>query len=165
MSFSSPQGHPSPDKQQLSNGGKRTLPQEERASKFRKIYDHELSALGDTVRALRMQRMDEYRQAAYIGPWVKPNLQAPDKDLVLLMDKVKEFLAVDGQVRLILGDSGAGKSTFNRYLEYELWQKYQPGNRISLFINLPALDRPDRELMSPEDNSTLLSYRMQTWLA
>ncbi|KAF8926471.1 hypothetical protein BGZ47_002704, partial [Haplosporangium gracile] len=45
------------------------------------------------------------------------------------MDKVKEPLSGNGQVMLILGDSGAGKSTFNRHLENELWQDYKPGDR------------------------------------
>lgn len=63
------------------------------------------------------------------------------------MDKVKEFLTDDGQVMLILGDSGAGKSTFNRHLEYRLWQDYKPGGHIPLFINLPTIERPSKELI------------------
>ncbi|CAO3565282.1 unnamed protein product [Mortierella alpina] len=55
------------------------------------------------------------------------------------MQKVEEFLKSDGQVFLVLGDSGAGKSTFNRYLEHELWTAYKPGGPIPLFINLPAV--------------------------
>ncbi|KAG0290079.1 U3 snoRNP protein [Linnemannia gamsii] len=48
---------------------------------------------------------------------------------------------------LILGDSGAGKSTFNRHLEHQLWQEYKAGGPIPLFINLPALDRPGKDLV------------------
>ncbi|KAG0215375.1 hypothetical protein BGX33_001224 [Mortierella sp. NVP41] len=66
------------------------------------------------------------------------------------MDKVQRFLGGDGQVMLILGDSGAGKSTFNRHLEYVLWKRYQIGDRIPLFINLPALERPEKELVSEQ---------------
>ncbi|KAF8931792.1 hypothetical protein BGZ47_011689 [Haplosporangium gracile] len=47
----------------------------------------------------------------------KSNLQSSDDTLFPLMDKVKDFLAGDCQVMLILGDSGAGKSTFNRHLD------------------------------------------------
>ena len=83
----------------------------------------------------------------YINPLAKPSLQALDEQPFLLMDKVKEFLAGDCQVMLVLGDSGAGKSTFNRYLEYQLWQDYKAGDCIPLFINLPTLDRPDKELV------------------
>ncbi|KAF9121716.1 hypothetical protein BGW39_010298, partial [Mortierella sp. 14UC] len=100
------------------------------------------------LRRLRMQRINEYKQAVYIAPMAKPRLQASDDSLFPLIDKVEEFLAGDGQVMLILGDSGAGKSTFNRYLEYLLWQRYMSGRRIPLFINLPAINQPDQELVA-----------------
>ncbi|KAK3810633.1 MAG: hypothetical protein J3R72DRAFT_498990 [Linnemannia gamsii] len=99
---------------------------------------------------LRMQRIEEYRQAVYIAPLAKPNLQAPDDKLFRLMDKVEEFLLGDGQVMLILGDSGAGKSTFNRYLEYELWLRYTYGDCVPLFINLPTLERTEKELVAEQ---------------
>ncbi|KAG0250808.1 WD_REPEATS_REGION domain-containing protein, partial [Linnemannia exigua] len=99
---------------------------------------------------LKMQRIDRYKQGVYIAPWAKPSLQAPDDNLFLLMDKVEEFLVGDGQVMLILGDSGAGKSTFNRYLEYLLWQRYKPGGPIPLFINLPGLERPEKNLIAEQ---------------
>lgn len=80
----------------------------------------------------------------------KPSLQASDDKLSSLMNGVKDFLAGDRQVILILGDSGAGKSTFNRHLECELWQEYKAGGRIPLFINLPALERPEKELIAEQ---------------
>ncbi|KAF9119577.1 hypothetical protein BGW39_000213 [Mortierella sp. 14UC] len=104
---------------------------------------------------LRMQRIDEYKQAVYIAPMAKPSLQAPDDSLFPLMDKVEEFLAGDGQVMLVLGESGAGKSTFNCYLEHLLWQRYKPGHSIPLFINLPSLDHPDRDIIAEQ----LKAYR------
>jgi WD40 repeat protein len=51
---------------------------------------------------------------------------------------------------LILGDSGAGKSTFNLHLEHHLWINYKRGYPIPLFINLPGIDRPDQELVSKQ---------------
>ncbi|KAF9271394.1 WD_REPEATS_REGION domain-containing protein, partial [Linnemannia elongata] len=101
----------------------------------------------DMLHRLRRLRIEEYTQDVFIAPMARPNLQAPDNMLLSLMDRVEEFLAGDGQVMLIMGDSGAGKSTFNRHLEHRLWQDYQPGGRIPLFINLPALDRPEKELV------------------
>ncbi|KAG0295238.1 hypothetical protein BGZ97_004871, partial [Linnemannia gamsii] len=80
----------------------------------------------------------------------KTSLQASNDTLFPLMDKVKVFLAGDCQVILILGDSGAGKSTFNRHLEYKLWQDYKTGDRIPLFINLPALERPEKDLVAEQ---------------
>jgi WD40 repeat protein len=96
---------------------------------------------------LRLLKIAEYKQAVYIAPMAKPSLQAPDDTLFPLMEKVKDFLAGDSQVMLILGDSGAGKSTFNRHLEHELWQDYIAGGRIPLFINLPSLERPEKDLV------------------
>ncbi|KAG0046145.1 hypothetical protein BGZ90_008272, partial [Linnemannia elongata] len=101
----------------------------------------------DMLHRLQRLRIEEYTQDVFIAPMAKPNLQAPDNMLFSLMDKVEEFLADDSQVMLILGDSGAGKSTFNRHLEHRLWQDYRPGGRIPLFINLPALDRPEKEMV------------------
>ncbi|KAG0046685.1 WD_REPEATS_REGION domain-containing protein, partial [Linnemannia elongata] len=107
-------------------------------------------SIESTVTALRMQRLEEYEQPVFISPMAKPSLQAPDDTLFPLMDKVKDFLSGGPQVMLILGDSGAGKSTFNRYLEHELWQDYHFGGRIPLFINLPALERPEKDLIAEQ---------------
>ncbi|KAG9064431.1 hypothetical protein KI688_003621 [Linnemannia hyalina] len=102
------------------------------------------------LHVLRLMRIDDYRQAVYIDPMAKLNLQDTDDHLFPLMDKVKDFLASDTQVMLVLGDSGAGKSTFNRHLEHELWQEYKAGGRIPLFINLPSLERPERDLVAEQ---------------
>ncbi|KAF9271899.1 hypothetical protein BGZ68_002924, partial [Mortierella alpina] len=66
------------------------------------------------------------------------------------MDLVKEFLGSDGQVLLILGDSGAGKSTFNRHLENELWREYAVGDPVPLFINLPAVAENYRDIIGEQ---------------
>ncbi|KAF9081072.1 hypothetical protein BGX23_001340, partial [Mortierella sp. AD031] len=99
---------------------------------------------------LRLQQLEQGRQAVYIPPQAKPTLQAKDEVLFLLMEKVQEFLSSERQVMLILGDSGAGKSTFNRHLEHELWTGYKQGGPIPLFINLPAIDRPDLDLIGKQ---------------
>ncbi|KAF8926929.1 WD_REPEATS_REGION domain-containing protein, partial [Haplosporangium gracile] len=102
------------------------------------------------LQTLKALRLEDYKQAVYIPPMAKPSLQAPDYTLFSLMGKVQDFLAGDGQVMLVLGDSGAGKSTFNRHLEHLLWQDYKPGKAIPLFINLPALDRPEKQLVAEQ---------------
>ncbi|KAG9070351.1 hypothetical protein KI688_009688 [Linnemannia hyalina] len=66
------------------------------------------------------------------------------------LHKHKEFLASEHQVMLILGDSGSGKSTFNRHLEHQLWTDYKQGGPIPLFINLPAIDRPDQDMIAKQ---------------
>ncbi|KAK3839381.1 MAG: hypothetical protein JOS17DRAFT_798865 [Linnemannia elongata] len=107
----------------------------------------EIPTVEYALSTLKNQRLEEYKQAVYIPPLAKPNLQAPYNKLFSLTDKVQEFLAGDDQVMLILGDSGAGKSTFIRHLEYELWNDYEIGGRIPLFISLPALERPEKDLI------------------
>jgi len=103
------------------------------------------------LRGLRRQRTKDRGNAVYIQPQAKSNLQAADNTRFPLMDKVKEFLRSDQKVFLILGDSGAGKSTFNRELEFNLWQSYtNKTDRIPLHINLPAIDKPEIDMIAKQ---------------
>ncbi|KAF9118342.1 hypothetical protein BGW39_001260 [Mortierella sp. 14UC] len=97
------------------------------------------------LHVMKVQRLQEAYQPVYIPPMAKANLQARNEDLFSLMEKVEEFLASDRQVMLILGDSGAGKSTFNKHLETKLLRIYNSGGRIPLFVNLPAIRRPEED--------------------
>ncbi|KAF9120730.1 hypothetical protein BGW39_011136, partial [Mortierella sp. 14UC] len=63
------------------------------------------------------RRLEEHHQAVYIPPHAKANLKASDDEHFPLINNVMEFLKSDRQVFLILGNSGSGKSTFNRHLE------------------------------------------------
>ncbi|KAG9067049.1 hypothetical protein KI688_012961 [Linnemannia hyalina] len=99
---------------------------------------------------LRMRRLDDAKLSIYISPMAKANLQAQDNEVFPLMEKMQEFLTSGRQVMLILGDSGAGKSTFNKHLEHRLWTEYKRGGPIPLFINLPALERPVKDLMGEQ---------------
>ncbi|KAG0282577.1 chromatin binding protein, partial [Linnemannia gamsii] len=101
----------------------------------------------DNLQTLRMRRLQEYHQPIYIPPMAKANLQAQDDAIFPLLDSVQGFLTSDRQVMLILGDSGSGKSTFNHHLENLLWKNYNIGDPIPLFINLPAIERPDQDLI------------------
>ncbi|KAF9539608.1 hypothetical protein EC957_005194 [Mortierella hygrophila] len=111
---------------------------------------HEIPKLEHDLHDLKSARIADYKQAVYIDPMAKLNLQDTDDNLFPLMDKVRDFIAGDTQVMLILGDSGSGKSTFNRHLEHKLWQEYKAGGRIPLFINLPSLERPERDLVGEQ---------------
>ncbi|KAF9156173.1 hypothetical protein BG015_006909 [Linnemannia schmuckeri] len=62
---------------------------------------------------------------------------------------VQEFLASDKQVMLILGDSDAGKSTF-KHLESELLRFYKSGDAIPLFISLPGIDEPNKDMIEKQ---------------
>ncbi|KAK5801522.1 hypothetical protein F5H01DRAFT_355625, partial [Linnemannia elongata] len=78
----------------------------------------EIPNLEYDLHVFKSMRIAEYKQAVYIDPMAKLSLQDTDDDLFPLMDKVRDFLASDAQVMLVLGESGAGKSTFNRHLEF-----------------------------------------------
>ncbi|KAF9981591.1 hypothetical protein BGZ65_003786, partial [Modicella reniformis] len=100
------------------------------------------------LRQFRNRRLKERGNTVYIPPQAKPSLQAPDDALFPLMDKVNDFLGCDQKVLLLLGDSGSGKSTFNRELEFQLWKSYnKKDGLIPLYINLPAIDKPEHHLI------------------
>lgn len=106
--------------------------------------------LEEELQHLRTQRLKEFNQRIYIAPMAKANLQARDDALFPLMDRVQEFLASEREVMLILGDSGGGKSTFNRHLEQQLWTDYDQGRPIPLYINLPTIDNPAYDLIEKQ---------------
>ncbi|KAG0311461.1 hypothetical protein BGZ97_011861 [Linnemannia gamsii] len=94
--------------------------------------------------------MGQYSGVLYIPPQARASLQVADEEdhvLFSLMEKVLLFLDSDREVFLILGDSGAGKSTFNRHLECALWKAYRKGGPIPLYINLPSIDKPEHDMI------------------
>ncbi|KAG0362164.1 hypothetical protein BGX24_005186 [Mortierella sp. AD032] len=99
---------------------------------------------------LRMQRLKEPENALYVPPQAKPTLQSSDDSLFPLMEKALEFVTGSGQVFLLLGDSGGGKSTFNLQLERTLWKGYKRGGAIPLHINLPAIDNPQQDMITKQ---------------
>ncbi|KAF9346949.1 hypothetical protein BGX26_001519 [Mortierella sp. AD094] len=99
------------------------------------------------LRQLKRERLKDRGGDVYISPRARTNARATeDFDLA---SKVQQFLESDRKVFLILGDAGAGKSTFNRALEISLWDKYGNGDRrIPLFIELPVIERPELDLVA-----------------
>ncbi|KAF9904229.1 hypothetical protein EC991_002932 [Linnemannia zychae] len=114
------------------------------------VRAQEVPSLEYDLHRLKIQRIGESHQHIYIPPMAKANLQAQDDDSFSLIDKVKEFLTSDREVMLILGDSGAGKSTFNRHLENQLWTNYGTGDPIPLHINLPAICNPENDMITKQ---------------
>ena len=100
-----------------------------------------------SLRQMRRQRLKEREKVVYIPPQAKAGLQASDEARFPLLEKVDEFLTSYQQVFLLLGDSGAGKSTFNREFECHLWRTYKKGGTIPLHINLPAIDKPEQDMI------------------
>ncbi|KAG9324010.1 hypothetical protein KVV02_003489 [Mortierella alpina] len=104
------------------------------------------------LKRLRLACEQRRVEAVYIPPKAKAGLQALDSDLFDLKEKADAFLVHKEQkVLLLLGESGIGKSTFNMRLELQLWSEYKKHTgRIPLFINLPAIDRPEQDLIAKQ---------------
>ncbi|KAF9960578.1 hypothetical protein BGZ65_012090 [Modicella reniformis] len=103
------------------------------------------------LRLLRKRRLDEQGHTVYIPPQAKASLQVSDSVRFPLMEMVQEFLDGDQKVFLLLGDSGAGKSTFNLQLECDLWKAYEKNiGIIPLHINLPAIDKPEHDMIAKQ---------------
>lgn len=98
---------------------------------------------------VKKQRLAHTVNPLYIPPQAKPSLQSTDDDALFpLMEKAENFLKGPNEVLLLLGDSGAGKSTFNLQLERTLWLSYIKYGPIPLYINLPDIERPDQDLIA-----------------
>ena len=102
------------------------------------------------LRQLRKQRLTEQGSAVYIPPQAKAGLQASDDSRFQLLEKAKEFLKSEQKVFLLLGDPGAGKSTFSRVLERDLWSAYKKDGEVPLHINLPAIDKPEHDMIAKQ---------------
>jgi len=103
------------------------------------------------LRQLKKRRINERGNVVYIPPQAKASLHTSDELRFPLTERVNEYLKSDQTVLLLLGDSGSGKSTFNRSLELDLWQAYNAKTGIiPLYINLPAIDKPEHDLVAKQ---------------
>ncbi|KAF9207114.1 hypothetical protein BGZ49_001162 [Haplosporangium sp. Z 27] len=101
------------------------------------------------LRRLKHDRLKGQDVNVYISPRAKANSRATDD--FDLTSNAQEFIESDKKVFLILGDSGSGKSTFNRALEVSLWEKYDGvSGRIPLFVYLPSIDKPEHDLVAKQ---------------
>ena len=97
---------------------------------------------------LRAARQKDHDNTLYIPPQAKISLESSDDTGIPLMDMVEEFLRGKRKVFLLIGDSGAGKSTFSRELEVGLWRAYEAGKgRIPLYIKISEIEKPERDLI------------------
>ncbi|GJJ78703.1 hypothetical protein EMPS_11062 [Entomortierella parvispora] len=97
---------------------------------------------------LRRQCWNSYnRDAIYIQALAKSSLHASEDKAIPLRERATDFIKSKAEVLLILGDSGSGKSMFNKRLEYDLWNEYKAGGQIPLLIDLKIIERPDKDLI------------------
>ncbi len=82
----------------------------------------------------------------YVEPRCRASINGESKTFELL-PQVQAFLK-DKKVILLTGDSGAGKTTFNRRLEKHLWEHKKEDDAIPLFISLPSIDKPEHDLIA-----------------
>ncbi len=107
----------------------------------------------DPRSVLKKQYFDVLKQDAafqktlqlYVAPHGKASLE--QTATFNLLPKVQNLLN-DKKVILLTGDSGAGKTTFNRVLEKELWDQKKESDAIPLFIALPSIDKPEHDLIA-----------------
>ncbi|KAG0298338.1 hypothetical protein BGZ97_004117 [Linnemannia gamsii] len=109
-------------------------------------------AVNHDIHVLKLQRLSERVNPVYIPPQAKPTLKSDEDTLFPLMEKAQEFLTSHRKVMLLLGDSGAGKSTFILQLERTLWNSYKAYGPIPLYINLPTIDNPAHDLIEKQLN-------------
>ncbi|KAG0207777.1 hypothetical protein BGX31_002508, partial [Mortierella sp. GBA43] len=103
------------------------------------------------IRQVRRQRLKERNNAVYIPPQAKATLKSGDEARFPLMERVMEYLDSEQMVFLLLGESGAGKSTFNKELECNLWEAYRKKTGvIPLNINLPAIEKPEHDMIAKQ---------------
>ncbi|KAG0008589.1 hypothetical protein BGZ80_003270, partial [Entomortierella chlamydospora] len=96
---------------------------------------------------LKRERLKEQGHDVYIFPRAK--ISANATTTFDLTSKAQGFIDSNKKVLLVLGDSGSGKSTFNRALEINLWHRYdKTSGKIPLFIYLPAIKDPKRDLIA-----------------
>ncbi|KAF8958122.1 hypothetical protein BGZ46_002036 [Entomortierella lignicola] len=103
------------------------------------------------LRRIFRSRMKERGGTVYVPPLAKTHLQASNDVLFPLIPMVDDFLSSSLRVLLLLGDSGAGKTMFNHELDLKLWKAYMDNPkvaRIPLLISLPAIDRPEKDLIA-----------------
>ncbi|KAG0300571.1 hypothetical protein BGZ98_009076, partial [Dissophora globulifera] len=114
-----------------------------------------IPAVEADLQKLGRVRLQELGDMIYIAPEAKSHRQAANDVLFDLSTKAREFLDSNKMVLLIWGDSGSGKSTFNKELERELWDDYnnckdrilRRQKKIPIFVSLPAIDKLEPDLI------------------
>ncbi len=108
--------------------------------------DPKLALKGQYFAVLKQDKVFQETLQLYVEPRGKVGLNS--QRAFPLLATVEAFLQSDKQVLLLTGDSGAGKSTFNRMLEMRLWESKKANDLLPLFISLPSIDKPEHDLIT-----------------
>ncbi|KAG0292250.1 WD repeat-containing protein 38, partial [Dissophora globulifera] len=110
------------------------------------------------LRKLARARLEKLDDTLYIAPQAKASRQSADHNSFDLTTKVKLLLNSSKKVLLLWGDSGAGKSTFSKALERELWNDYmwckdlqlRKEKKIPIFVSLPTIDHLESDFIGSQ---------------
>ncbi len=99
------------------------------------------------VTALEQDQIFQKTIQLYVAPSDRVSRQTTDPFPLL---RTVQNLLKDKHVILLTGDSGAGKTTFNRMLEKQLWEEKQEPelDLIPLLISLSSIDKPEHDLIA-----------------
>ncbi|KAG0040580.1 hypothetical protein BGZ83_002480, partial [Gryganskiella cystojenkinii] len=103
------------------------------------------------LRRMAKMRTKERDGTVYVPPLARTHLHASSDESFDLICMVDKFLSSEQKVLLLLGGSGAGKTTFNRELDLKLWKTYMDNpktTRVPLLISLSTIDRPEKDLIA-----------------
>ncbi len=120
---------------------------------FEELYQTSLGMskpLVTLVAKLKSQQLKNMNTEKVFERYIDPRCKyrQNDEQTFGLLDEVKTFLKDQNKkVLLLIGDAGAGKSTFTRKLTHNLWQDYKTGGTIPLFISLSTIKDPANNLI------------------
>ncbi|GAM52755.1 hypothetical protein EBME_1218 [bacterium endosymbiont of Mortierella elongata FMR23-6] len=106
----------------------------------------------ESLELWRNKQLEDKELKQMLSYYVPPEGKYKQQDIHPFGDlrkEVENFLQPNSnkKVLLLLGDSGAGKSTFNRYLARGFWEKHKEASEanlplMALFISLPLIKDP-----------------------
>ncbi|KAG9071689.1 hypothetical protein KI688_005902 [Linnemannia hyalina] len=102
------------------------------------------------LRYLRRMRLQECLQPIYVTLQATSSCGASRDTPCSLITTMQGFLKSDRLVYLLLGESGSGKTSSCRRLERELWDDYNNGGMIPIYIDLSYIDTPEHKLIETQ---------------
>ncbi|KAF9542839.1 hypothetical protein EC957_001492 [Mortierella hygrophila] len=102
------------------------------------------------LKYLRHMRLQECLQPIYVNLQATTSCEASRDTPCSLITTMQGFLKSDRLVYLLLGESGSGKTSSCRRLERELWDDYNDGGMIPIYIDLSYIDTPEHNLIETQ---------------